>query len=201
MYPAPRARRHLSVISQNFLKKGDRNGCVESDMKENEFPSTIRYSSFLPALLVVLTILGLSVAHPSGVSSALPYYLERANFSYGQLAKVSSIEAKINQFLLSEIATTVNFQNRDQLIKANPELITHALGELQASLENESDFIKIRGGSDDTQEEMTTAVNIASVFIRMHLAARYETKRRASLDSADAVRSFSPMWLKATTKP
>lgn len=158
-------------------------------MKENEFPSTIRYSLYA-GLLVVLTILGLSVATSIWGLKRSAHYLERANFSYGQLAKVSSIEAKINQFLLSEIATTVNFQNRDQLIKANPELITYALGELQASLENESDFIKTRGGSDDTMEEMTTAVNIASVFIRMHLAARYETKRRASMDSADAVRSF-----------
>ncbi len=108
-------------------------------MKENEFPSTIRYSLYA-GLLVVLTILGLSVATSIWGLKRSAHYLERANFSYGQLAKVSSIEAKINQFLLSEIATTVNFQNRDQLIKANPELITHALGELQASLENDPDF-------------------------------------------------------------
>ncbi|GJM03179.1 MAG: hypothetical protein DHS20C08_16800 [Rhodomicrobium sp.] len=158
-------------------------------MKENEFPSTIRYSLYA-GLLIILTILVLSVISSIWGLKRSAHFLERANYSYGQLAKVSSIEAKINQYLLSEIATTVNFQNRDQLIKANPALITQALGELQSSIELEMDFIKKRGGRDDIGEELGTAVNIASVFIRMHLAARYEGKRRANMDRVDAVRAF-----------
>lgn len=158
-------------------------------MKENEFPSTIRYSLYA-GLLIILTILVLSVISSIWGLKRSAHFLERANYSYGQLAKVSSIEAKINQYLLSEIATTVNFQNRDQLIKANPALITQALGELQSSIELEMDFIKNRGGRDDIDEELGTAVNIASVFIRMHLAARYESKRRANMDRVEAVRAF-----------
>lgn len=158
-------------------------------MKENEFPSTIRYSLYI-GLLVILTIVGLSVASAIWGLKRSAQFLERANFSYGQLAQVSSIEAKINQFLLSEIATTVNYQKRDQLIKATPELITYELGQLQTSIESEDEFLKSRGGEDDVEQEISKAVNIASVFIRMHLAARYESKRRETMDRVEAVRSF-----------
>ncbi len=158
-------------------------------MNKTEFPSTIRYSLYI-GLLTILAILGMSVLASIWGLQRSVHYLERANHSYEQLAHVSSLEAKINQYLLSEIATTVNFQNRDQLIKATPALITHELGELQSSIELEDAFIKTQGGDDDISDEITTAINIASVFIRMHLAAKYESKNRAGMGSAQAVRRF-----------
>lgn len=158
-------------------------------MNKTEFPATIRYSLYA-GLFIIMTILALSVASSIWGMRKAVHYLERANHSYGQLAKVSEIEAKINQFLLSEIATTVNFQNRDQLIEASPQLITQELGELQDALESERAFVIKNNIKDDIREEIDTAISIASVFIRMHLAASHESKRRASLDSANAVRSF-----------
>lgn len=164
-------------------------GCAIWPMKTNEFPSTIRYSLYA-GLLLILTILGLSVLSSIwGLQRAI-HYLERANHSYEQLAQVSTLEATINQYLLSEIATIVNFHNRDQLVQANPSIITNELSELQSSIDEENDFIKTKGGSDDIREEINTAINIASVFIRMHLAAKHETKTRLGLDSAAAVRRF-----------
>lgn len=158
-------------------------------MNETEFPSTIRYSLYA-GLFLILTLLGLSVASSIWGLKRATHFLERANHSYEQLAMVSALEAKINQFLLSEIATTVNFQNRHQLIKASPAIITHGLGELQSAIEIENDFIKKEGGHDDIKQEINTAIGIASVFITMHLAASYESKNRLGMDSATAVRSF-----------
>lgn len=158
-------------------------------MKETEFPSTIRNSLYI-GLLIIFVLLALSVISSIIGLKRSAQFLERADHSYGQLAKVSTIEAKINQFLLSEIATTVNYQNRDQLIKATPALITHSLGELQYSIEDERGFINMFGYTDDIDEEFGSAVQLASVFIKMHLASRFEAKRRATMDQSSAVRSF-----------
>lgn len=158
-------------------------------MRDNEFPATIRNRLYI-GLFIILMILGLSVAATIWSIKRTTYYLERANHSYEQLANVSKLEARINQFLLTEIAGIVNFHNRDQLINATPAAITSDLGDLQELIENEDEFIKTRGGEDDIQEEVNTAIAIASVFIRMHLAAKHETKTRLGLDSATAVRRF-----------
>jgi len=158
-------------------------------MNKTEFPNTIRYSLYA-GLLVMLTLLGLSVASSIWGLKKAVHYLERADHSHQQLAMVSSLEVKINQFLLSQIATTVHFQNRQQLLKVTPASITQALGELQFALEEEDNFIKNEGGEDDIPQEITSAIKIASVFIRMHLAAKHESRSRTGLDSAQAVRHF-----------
>jgi signal transduction histidine kinase len=158
-------------------------------MTQAEFPSTIRYSLYT-GLFLVIAILGLSVASSIWGLQRSAHYLERANHSYGQLSKVSEIESKINQYLLLEIANSVNFQNRDKLIEVTPQLITQQLGDLQESIENEREFVQKTGVDDDIEAEVDTAIQIASVFIRMHLASTHENKKRNSLDSANAVRSF-----------
>ncbi len=158
-------------------------------MTQAEFPSTIRYSLYT-GLFLVIAILGLSVASSIWGLQRSAHYLERANHSYGQLSKVSEIESKINQYLLLEIANSVNFQNRDKLIEVTPQIITQQLGDLQESIENEREFVQKTGVDDDIEAEVDTAIQIASVFIRMHLASTHENKKRNSLDSANAVRSF-----------
>jgi signal transduction histidine kinase len=158
-------------------------------MTQAEFPSTIRYSLYT-GLFLVIAILGLSVASSIWGLQRSAHYLERANHSYGQLSKVSEIESKINQYLLLEIANSVNFQNRDKLIEVTPQIITQQLGDLQESIENEREFVQTTGAEDDIEAEVDTAIQIASVFIRMHLASTHENKKRNSLDSANAVRSF-----------
>ncbi len=158
-------------------------------MTQAEFPSTIRYSLYT-GLFLVIAILGLSVASSIWGLQRSAHYLERANHSYGQLSKVSEIESKINQYLLLEIANSVNFQNRDKLIEITPQIITQQLGDLQESIENEREFVQRTGVDDDIEAEVDTAIQIASVFIRMHLASTHENKKRNSLDSANAVRSF-----------
>jgi signal transduction histidine kinase len=158
-------------------------------MTQAEFPSTIRYSLYT-GLFLVIAILGLSVASSIWGLQRSAHYLERANHSYGQLSKVSEIESKINQYLLLEIANSVNFQNRDKLIEVTPQIITQQLGDLQESIENEREFVQRTGVDDDIEAEVDTAIQIASVFIRMHLASTHENKKRNSLDSANAVRSF-----------
>lgn len=159
------------------------------NMTQAEFPSTIRYSLYT-GLFLVIAILGLSVASSIWGLQRSAHYLERANHSYGQLSKVSEIESKINQYLLLEIANSVNFQNRDKLIEVTPQIITQQLGDLQESIENEREFVQKTGVDDDIEAEVDTAIKIASVFIRMHLASTHENKKRNSLDSANAVRSF-----------
>lgn len=158
-------------------------------MTQAEFPSTIRYSLYT-GLFLVIAILGLSVASSIWGLQRSAHYLERANHSYGQLAKVSEIESKINQYLLLEIANSVNFQNRAKLIEATPQIITQQLGDLQESIENEREFVQTTSAEDDIEAEVDTAIEIASVFIRMHLASTHEARKRNSLESADAVRSF-----------
>ena len=157
-------------------------------MTQAEFPSTIRYSLYT-GLFLVIAILGLSVASSIWGLQRSAHYLERANHSYGQLAKVSEIESKINQYLLLEIANSVNFQNRAKLIEATPQIITQQLGDLQESIENEREFVQTTSAEDDIEAEVDTAIEIASVFIRMHLASTHEARKRNSLESADAVRS------------
>ncbi len=180
----------IKSLTEGFgINRGTRTMGAIRRMKENEFPSTIRYSLYI-GLLLILTILGLSVISSIWGMKRAVYYLERANYSYEQLAKVSTLEVKINQLLLSEIATIVNFQNRNQLIPISAANITQSLSELQSSLEQENDFIKVEGGTDDLEEEINTAINIASVFIKMHLAAKHESKIRLGLDSATSVRRF-----------
>ncbi len=159
------------------------------NMTQAEFPSTIRYSLYT-GLFLIIAILGLSVASSIWGLQRSAHYLERANHSYGQLAKVSEIESKINQYLLLEIANSVNFQNRDKLIEATPQIITQQLGDLQESIENEREFVETTNAEDDIEAEVDTAIEIASVFIRMHLASTHEARKRNSLESADAVRSF-----------
>lgn len=158
-------------------------------MTKEEFPSTIRYSLYA-GLFLVLAILGLSVAASIWGLQRSAHYLERANHSYGQLSKVTQIESKINQYLMLEIANTVNFQNKDKLVAVTPQVITNELGQLQETLENEREFIKRTGEDDDIEAEIDTAIKIASVFIRMHLASTHEKKKQNFLDSATAVRSF-----------
>lgn len=158
-------------------------------MKAKEFPTTIRYSLYA-GLFLILTLLGISVASSIWGLKQASNFLERANYSYEQLALASSLESKINQFLLSELANTVNFQNTNQLIKVNPAIITNALGELQATIEMENSFIKNNGGNDNMPAEINSAIGIASVFIKMHLAAKYERQTRAGYESAAAVRRF-----------
>lgn len=158
-------------------------------MTQAEFPSTIRYSLYT-GLFLVIAILGLSVASSIWGLQRSAHYLERANHSYSQLAKVSEIESKINQYLLLEIANSVNFQNRAKLIEATPQIITQQLGDLQESIENEREFVQTTSAEDDIEAEVDTAIEIASVFIRMHLASTHEARKRNSLESADAVRSF-----------
>lgn len=158
-------------------------------IKDTEFPSTIRFSLYAGLFIIVAILVISSVTSLWGLQRAV-HYLERADHSYGQLAQVSTIESKINQFLLSEIANSVNFQNRENLIEASPQIITEELGELQQAIQKETDFVKQTGTNDNIQEEIDTAIQIASVFIRMHLAAAHETKQRDSMESADAVRSF-----------
>lgn len=158
-------------------------------MTKSEFPATIRYSLYA-GLFLIIAILCLTVASSIWGLQRSAHYLERANHSYGQLAKVSEIESKINQYLLSEIAHSVNFQNRDKLIEATPQIITQELGELQEAIEKEREFVNETGAKDDIEEEVNTAISIASVFIRMHLASTHEYKKRNSLESANIVRSF-----------
>lgn len=157
-------------------------------MTKEEFPSTIRYSLYA-GLFLVLAILGLSVTASIWGLQRSAHYLERANHSYGQLSKVTQIESKINQYLMLEIANTVNFQNKDKLVAVTPEVITNELGQLQETIENEREFIKKTGEEDDIEAEIDTAIKIASVFIRMHLASTHE-KKKQNFDSATAVRSF-----------
>ena len=156
---------------------------------KHALPITLRFSLYA-GLLSILVILCLSVVASIWGLGRTAQYLERANHSYQQLALVSGLEAKINQYLLSEIASTVNFQGRAQLIKASPALITQSLGDLQSSIELEDEFIKLSGGENNLTNEINSAISIASVFIRMHLAAKHEAKDRASLESAAAVRRF-----------
>ena len=158
-------------------------------MMKKALPKTLRYSLYA-GLFSILLILCLSVGAAIWGLGRAALYLERANHSYEQLALVSSLEAKINQYLLSEIANTVNFQGRDQLIKASPALITESLGDLQSSIELEDEFIKEQGFETNLTKEINTAISLASVFIRMHLAAKHESKDRANMESAQAVRRF-----------
>ena len=159
-------------------------------MSEIEFPSTLRYRLYT-GLFIIIAILALTVASTAWGLNRSAHFLERANYSYSQWAQVSELEARINQYLLSEIATTVKFINRAKLVEASPEVITRELGNLQQSIEQETEFVRAAGGTENIQTELNTAQSaLASVFIEMHLAAKHERKSNQTLDSGNAVRSF-----------
>lgn len=164
-------------------------GTTANRMSEIEIPSTIRYRLYA-GFFIIIAILALTVGSTAWGLNRSAQYLERANYSYDQWALVSELEARINQYLLSEIATTVNFNNRDRLVEAGPELITMELGNLQSTIEKETEFVKSIGDNENMQSQLSTAISLASVFIKMHIASKHERKKMLRLDSGAAVRSF-----------